>query len=231
VLWRRRQQTAAPYLTIQAFKRSAFLLSMTSTQKPIDGCGKWNFAENGPDEVYDGQWKDGLMHGKGVYIFQSGAIYDGDFLDGKQHGKGVIIYCNGASYEGDWKFGLQHGMGKFTHTNVLEYEGEFARGFMHGLGTCTYLADGAPTDVDLGYSWSAGDKMECEVKKSVRHGACTYTFFNAETFRCTWVDGRCAEFSARQRLVLASTDPKRAAVANALRQMHFEVLFFFVVAV
>jgi hypothetical protein len=73
--------------------------------------------------------------------------------------------------------------------------------------------------------------MECEVKKSFRHGACTYTFFNGETFRCTWADGRCAEFSAQQRLVLASTDPKRAAVANALRQMHFEVLLLFYVIV
>ena len=179
---------------------------MTSTQKPIDGCGKWNFAENGPDEVYDGQWKDGLMHGKGVYIFQGGAIYDGEFLNGKQHGKGAMIYCNGASYEGDWKFGLRHGMGKFTHTDGPEYVGEFAQGFMHGQGTCTYAADGAPTNADLGYSWSAGDKMVCEVKKSVRHGACTYTFFNGETFRCTWVDGRCPEFSARQRLVLAHPD-------------------------
>ena len=31
-----------------------------------------------------------------------------------------------------------------------------------------------------------------------------YTFFNGETFECTWRDGVCAEFSARQATILAS---------------------------
>jgi hypothetical protein len=83
------------------------------------------------------------------------------------------------------------------------------------------------------YSWSAGDKMDCCFKFDKRHGACTYTFFNGETFSCTWVDGRCPEFSARQkkhatnffrqRLTLASVDSKRSAITKALRKMHFEV--------
>jgi hypothetical protein len=39
-------------------------------------------------------------------------------------------------------------------------------------------------------------------------------------------EGFADEVSPLPRLVLASTDPKRAAVDNALRQMHFEVQFF-----
>jgi hypothetical protein len=179
---------------------------MSSSQKPLDGYGKWNFAENGPNETYDGQWKNGLMHGKGVYRFQGGAIYDGEFVNNKQHGKGTMVCENGDTYVGDWKSGLRHGRGKTTFTNGSTYEGEFSCGMMHGVATCIYTTDGRPSDPDLDYSWSAGDKMVCEIKKGVRHGECTYTFFNGETFSCTWVDGRCPAFSARQRLVLAHPD-------------------------
>ncbi len=173
---------------------------------PIDGYAKWNFAEKGPDEVYDGQWKNGTMHGKGVYVYQGGAIYDGEFFKGKQHGKGVMMLENDASYDGEWRCGVRHGKGKITFTNGAMYDGEFDDGFMHGMGTCTYASDGRPANSELDYCWSAGDKMECQVKRSVRHGSCKYTFFNGETFSCTWVDGRCPEFSARQRVVLAHPD-------------------------
>ena len=175
-------------------------------QKPTDGYGRWNFVENGPNEVYDGHWKNGLMHGKGVYRFQNGSIFDGEFFNNQQHGKGKLVQENGDTYEGEWQCGQRHGSGKVTYANGTTHEGGFSCGFMHGLATLAYTEDGNPANSELDYSWSAGDKMVCHIKKNIRHGACTYTFFNGETFSCTWVDGRCPEFSARQRLVLEHPD-------------------------
>ena len=30
--------------------------------------------------VYEGDWKDGKMHDRGVYRYASGAVYEGDYI-------------------------------------------------------------------------------------------------------------------------------------------------------
>jgi hypothetical protein len=39
--------------------------------------------------------------------------YYGDFKYGKRHGKGTFIYASGAKYEGEWMQNLKHGWVKF----------------------------------------------------------------------------------------------------------------------
>ena len=34
-------------------------------------------------DVYDGEWKNGDMHGKGIYYYISGEIYEGEWKNGK----------------------------------------------------------------------------------------------------------------------------------------------------
>lgn len=36
--------------------------------------------------TYTGFWKDGLMHGKGVTVWNDGKIYDGNYIDGQKEG-------------------------------------------------------------------------------------------------------------------------------------------------
>ncbi|RYY69785.1 hypothetical protein EON63_23300, partial [archaeon] len=38
--------------------------------------------------IYSGDWKEGMMHGKGKLVFAKGAVYEGDFQFGVMHGKG-----------------------------------------------------------------------------------------------------------------------------------------------
>lgn len=38
---------------------------------------------------------------------------------------------------------------------------------------------------------------------NIRHGPCTYTFFNGQRLECQWSDGCCPEFNEAQRRVLA----------------------------
>ena len=37
---------------------------------------------------YDGEWKNGKMHGRGTYYFADGSKYTGGFLIGERHGHG-----------------------------------------------------------------------------------------------------------------------------------------------
>ena len=195
--------------------------------KPFSGRGSFDF----PDGTYDGEWKDGNAHGHGVKRYADGGCYEGAMKEGKKHGRGKRVYAdgdamayegewsmgkwhgmgkvawaNGNAYEGEWGQGRAHGRGKFVWSDGSNYEGEYAEDQKHGRGLIMYAVDGKTSMPGCGFSWNAGDKMDCGFKTDVRHGACIYTFFNGETLNCWWASGRCPEFTARQRAVRAAPD-------------------------
>ena len=63
-------------------------------------------------DSYEGEWKDNLKHGEGVYKNNStGEEHVGSFQKGKPHGKGKCSRWN-YSYEGMYEFGCKNGEGK-----------------------------------------------------------------------------------------------------------------------
>ena len=54
-------------------------------------------------EVYDGEWRDGLKHGIGIYLFKNGDVYEGGFIEGKKDGEGRYKMANGKLICGMWK--------------------------------------------------------------------------------------------------------------------------------
>ena len=97
------------------------------------GVGRFVFAQN---IVYAGDWRYGLIHGKGkVYRApqcalvrswtskpQSGkidrhdspTIYDGNFLFGRFCGEGTYYFGNGDTYRGNWACGTRDGSGSYV---------------------------------------------------------------------------------------------------------------------
>ena len=63
-------------------------------------------------DIYEGDWVNNQMHGKGIYKFRNGDIYEGDRVNGKKHGYGTYKYKNGDYYEGEWMNDKMHGKGK-----------------------------------------------------------------------------------------------------------------------
>ncbi len=212
--------TPSPQSEAATYSHANYPACKVLSSTPQHGRFKFN------DGEYEGQTLGGQRHGCGAFVWNDGSRYEGQWVHDCMMGKGSWRNQDGQSYEGQWMNNKCHGRGTYN-CGVAVYEGEFAEGERHGHGVVTFASSGqtlgqAPSTDE--YTWSAGDQMHCCFQFGKRHGACTYTFFNGETFRCTWVNGRCPEFCARQRLVLASTDPKRAAVAKALQSMQFEVL-------
>ena len=91
-------------------------------------------------QSYEGEWKDGLPHGKGTYIWKSpfspeqrnsaspfiGPFrYVGEWKDGKRNGKGVFTYATGALYRGEWKDNKKHGQGVFVAETGFYLKGEW----------------------------------------------------------------------------------------------------------
>ena len=106
--------------------------------------GRYIFEKNDGTKasVYEGEFKDGKIHGKGTLTLASGSKYVGDFKDGNEHGQGTYTNTNGSKYVGEWKDGNQHGQGKYTSADGSKYVGEWKDGILNGQGKYT-SADGS----------------------------------------------------------------------------------------
>lgn len=117
------------------------------------GLGKWVHKGN----VYKGEWKDDLFHGKGRLKYCTGGVCYGTWDAGRQsglckfkqadgtvglgywvngvrQGYGTIIWPNKDSYQGNWKRDRWHGLGRLTCHSGLIYVGHFDKNTFHGVG-------------------------------------------------------------------------------------------------
>ena len=53
---------------------------------------------------------NGVINGKGKFLYQDGSYYEGEFVNGKKCGYGVYKWDNDKYYEGKWKNDKQNGI-------------------------------------------------------------------------------------------------------------------------
>ena len=122
--------------------------------------GMFNYFERyvGSRQNYFERYEDVINYfeynGKGSW-FRDGDKYEGDWKKGLKHGQGIFIWANGNKYEGDWRFNHFEGTGTFTHSNGSKYNGEWYGGEKHGWGTFTHY-DGS---VEKGL-WKNNEKIK-----------------------------------------------------------------------
>jgi hypothetical protein len=159
-------------------------------------------------EVLEGEWLNGLLHGRGTYIFSNGDKYVGEFKEGKKHGRGIFYhleddqwkgdkyvgdykddkrsgqgtytYAGGDKYVGEYRDGRPNGQGTYTHAGGNKYVGEFKDGNKHGQGTFYYQEND---------QWK-GDKYVGEYKDNKRNGQGTYTFADGRKQEGIWENGK-----------------------------------------
>ena len=86
------------------------------------------------ESTYDGEYRAGNIHGRGIYVWPSGARYEGEWKSGKWHGRGTYTWPNGSRYEGEYRDDKRHGHGIFTFASGVRYEGVWRDGKIHGPG-------------------------------------------------------------------------------------------------
>ena len=101
------------------------------------GTMTWVRGERAGDE-YNGDWKDDEENGYGKLTQEDDLYYEGEWKDGYFHGKGIRKYDDGI-YEGDFKYDKRDGQGKMTYNEKYKgvYEGGWKNGKKHGKGTST----------------------------------------------------------------------------------------------
>ena len=97
----------------------------------------------GEDETYAGEWDktSNRPHGLGIYCWPKfNEKYEGEFNQGVAHGKGIKTEGNGNIYEGMFENDLYCGKGKLTTDSII-CTGIFNQGKLHGFAKITN-ADG-----------------------------------------------------------------------------------------
>ena len=98
------------------------------------GRGAYIFGREGT--TYIGYWESGLQFVKGkVFDKNNKLIFEGEYKNGLREGKGVYNYEGGEKYEGMFANGLKHGKGVFTWKNGLKWDGAFKMDEFDGEGT------------------------------------------------------------------------------------------------
>eukprot|EP01038_Epipyxis_sp_PR26KG_P003957 gene3957-5674_t len=131
------------------------------------------------NEGYEGEYKNGKMHGKGVFIFSNGEVYDGDWIDNKKHGRGVYTYSNGEVSDGDWMEDKKHRKGIFTYSNGNVFNGDYINDNMNGKGVMTY-SNGDVYDEVYDGDWIDHRK----------HGKGVYSYTSGGLYNGDWIDDK-----------------------------------------
>ncbi len=107
-----------------------------------------------PGDKYVGDWLHGLKEGQGVYTDRLG-IYQGEFKNDLRNGQGTYTWKKGDKYVGEWREGVQEGQGTLTLENGDQYVGEFKNNRFDGHGVLTQ-SNGKVKDGQ----WSEGEFVQ-----------------------------------------------------------------------
>lgn len=83
---------------------------------------------------YQGEFAEGMMHGKGMLTLSSGDVYSGYFVEGQLEGLGHYVGVDGTRYRGSFAAGEFHGLGEMVDAEGNLTLGIFRDGLLTGLG-------------------------------------------------------------------------------------------------
>lgn len=92
----------------------------------------WGTMTDALGNVYEGEWKDDMRHGRATFKHSAGC-YVGEYFENKRHGKGKETDLLGNTFEGDY-IGGKAVRGKICYENGDVYVGEVDDDEKHGIG-------------------------------------------------------------------------------------------------
>lgn len=139
------------------------------------GRGKFRSGEGDQSIVYEGEFLDGYLHGKGMsHDHRTGCTYEGEFYRGAAHGTGTCTWDKGWKYVGEWSMDKRHGKGQcrqIVDGQGEVYDGEWKDDMWDGKGRLLFSGGGA---------YTGGFREE------KLHGEGTYEFADGSVYRGTF---------------------------------------------
>lgn len=110
------------------FEDNSHFIGIFKFGKKVHGKFTWK-----DKSYYEGEFHNEVFHGHGVYQLD-GRRYEGNWENGEMSGKGVFLYSDDSLYEGEFLNNKRQGYGKYTWNESKYYEGEWLGGKQHGKG-------------------------------------------------------------------------------------------------
>lgn len=135
------------------------------------GYGTWVFEDG---SVYSGDFRDGYIHGLGIYETPAGEKYSGNWVRHKREGKGRLVFSNGDLYLGDFKSGRMSGSGEMWFENGDYYTGNWEGNLPEGRGI---------------FAYKSGFLYQGDWKSGLRHGKGIYVSPAGDSIKGQWFNG------------------------------------------
>ncbi len=118
-------------------KKKIYLLLMLLIGLVTIGISQTDSAAKNKNGCLSGNCENGY----GVKVWNNGARYEGNFKSGLMEGKGKCYFGTGDSWDGDWKADKMNGKGTYVYHDFSKYVGEMKDGMRSGYGV-SYNIDG-----------------------------------------------------------------------------------------
>lgn len=83
---------------------------------------------------YIGQVKNGMAHGYGIALLDSGSRYEGNWRENERHGDGTFFWPDGEYYSGEYENDRRNGFGTYFWPNGEKYAGQWKDDKRSGTG-------------------------------------------------------------------------------------------------
>ncbi|XP_037553748.1 ankyrin repeat and MYND domain-containing protein 1 [Nematolebias whitei] len=103
--------------------------------KRADGFGVQELSDG---SRYEGDFLDGLKHGKGRYTWKHGAYYEGFFYKDFKHGDALYSWPSGHKFTGKFYLNRREGYGHLSLPNGASFQGLYHMDEIFGPGVLTY---------------------------------------------------------------------------------------------
>ena len=121
-----------------------------------EGKGKIIFINFG--DIYEGDFHDDKINGKGFYKWKNKETYYGDFINAKMHGHGIYKWPDGSQYEGEYINNIKVGYGIYKWRDGRIFKGNFENGKPH-FGKITINGITAECEYKNGKFMKVNDKI------------------------------------------------------------------------
>lgn len=123
-----------------------------------EGQGVYNYFDG---SIYEGSWKDDMKHGSGKFTFYEKDIsgrklYEGEFSQDKMCGKGTLYFKSGEKFCGHFKENTFHGTGRLELNDIVLLEGKWSSGILEGKGSLVLNLPNTKKPVSTSGSFEAG---------------------------------------------------------------------------
>jgi hypothetical protein len=147
---------------------------------------------------YQGNYRNGLFHGEGLFKDNNGNAYTGEFEEGSFHGQGTAIFADGSKYIGEWYKDGKNGQGTMTYSDGTVKSGEWENDkFVEESGsvaTNNEKTTGCISgDCKNGYGeirWQNGNKYIGEWQNGKKHGQGTFTWLSGDKYVGQFENGK-----------------------------------------